>query len=191
MYAIKDCWVAAQSHCAHVWNGVQTSFGNQIEDHCSTNFIHQIPLLTIGGFSYQTLLGWRHSQLFTSLSPTTFSKSWSKRSIHAVADSTKCDHESPGRPLTYEEQNALRYLSGYVIRRVQERLEMTSHPRKSEMVLLLMECAGGNLEETGGTETWMNMIDWRGLWHTNDQTYSIIICDHGRRASTILHPWSQ
>jgi len=31
MYAIKDCWVAAQSHCAHVWNGVQTSFGNQPE----------------------------------------------------------------------------------------------------------------------------------------------------------------
>jgi len=78
---------------------------------------------------------------------------------YPVTESTKCDHESPGRPLTYEEQNALRYLSGYVIRRVQERLEMTSHPRKSEMVLLLMECAGGNLEETGGTETWMNMID--------------------------------
>ena len=152
-----------------MWNGVQTSFGNQPEDHCSTNFIHQIPLLTIGGFSYQTLLGSRHSQLFTSLSPTTFSKSWSRRSIHAVADSTKCDHKSPGRPLTYEEQNALRYLSGYVIQIVQERLEMTSHPRKSEMVLLLMECAGDELEETSGTET------WGGLWHINDQTYSIFV----------------
>jgi len=56
-------------------------------------------------------------------------------------------------------KNALHYLSEYVIRKVQEKLEMTSHPRKSEMVLLLMECAGGDLEETGGTETWMNMID--------------------------------
>ena len=57
----------------------------------------------------------------------------------------------PGCPLTYEEQNALCYVSGYVIQKVQERLGMTS--AKSEMVLLLMECAGDELEETSGTET--------------------------------------
>ena len=52
---------------------------------------------------------------------------------------------------------------------------MTSRQRKSEMVLLLMECAGDELEETGGTETWMNMVDRGGLWHINNQTYSIFV----------------
>ena len=52
---------------------------------------------------------------------------------------------------------------------------MTSHQRKSEIVLLLMECAGDELEETGGTKTWMNMVDRGGLWHINDQTYSIFV----------------
>jgi len=31
---------------------------------------------------------------------------------YPVTESTKCDHESPGRPLTYEEQNALCYYLG-------------------------------------------------------------------------------
>ena len=41
------------------------------------------------------------------------------------------------------------------------------------MVLLLMECAGDELSDNVGTETWTNMIDRGGLWHINDQTYSL------------------
>ena len=44
------------------------------------------------------------------------------------------------------------------------------------MVLLLMECAGDEMDTDGGTEMWLNMIDRGGLWHVNDQTYS----NHGR-----------
>ena len=36
------------------------------------------------------------------------------------------DCESPGR-LTHEEQNALRYISGYIIRKVQQQLERSTH----------------------------------------------------------------
>ena len=64
------------------------------------------------------------------------------------------DCESPGRPLTHEEQNALRYVAGYIIRKVQQKLEKSTHPRKDEMVLLLMECAGDELSDNVGTETW-------------------------------------
>ena len=41
------------------------------------------------------------------------------------------------------------------------------------MVLLLMECAGDEMDSEGGTEMWLNMIDHGGLWHVNDQTYSL------------------
>ena len=65
---------------------------------------------------------------------------------------TARDHcESPGRPLTHEEQNALRYVAGYIIRKVQQKLEKSMYPRKDEMVLLLMECAGDELSDNVGT----------------------------------------
>ena len=105
------------------------------------------------------------------------------KEAYPVVEISGHDCESPGRPLTYEEQNALRYVAGYIIRKVQQRLETSTHPRKDEMVLLLMECAGDELSENVGTETWTNMIDRGGLWHINDQTYSIfnIMEDEMRR----------
>ena len=66
-------------------------------------------------------------------------------------------------------------MAGYVIRKLRERLEVVSHPKKNDMILLLMECAGDELDEDCGTEMWMNMIDRGGLWHINDQTYSIFV----------------
>ena len=38
---------------------------------------------------------------------------------------------------SYEEQNTLQYVAGYIIRKVQRKLETSTHPRKDEMVLLL------------------------------------------------------
>lgn len=101
------------------------------------------------------------------------------------------DCESPGRPLTHEEQNALRYVAGYIIRKVQQKLEKSTHPRKDEMVLLLMECAGDELSDNVGTETWTNMIDRGGLWHINDQTYSLfnIMEEEMRRLFTLGVQW--
>ena len=52
-------------------------------------------------------------------------------------------------------------------------IDSSSNPRKDEMVLLLMECAGDEMDSDGGTEMWLNMIDRGGLWHVNDQTYSL------------------
>ena len=72
--------------------------------------------------------------------------------------------ELPSRPLTCQEQNALRYVAGYVIRKLRERIDSSSNPRKDEMVLLLVECAGDEMDSDGGTEMWLNMIDCGGLW---------------------------
>ena len=38
-----------------------------------------------------------------------------------------------------------------------------------------MECAGDEMSEDGGTETWLNMVDRGGLWHVNDQTYGLFV----------------
>ena len=81
--------------------------------------------------------------------------------------------ELPSRPLTCEKENALRYVAGYVIRKLRERIDSSSNPRKDEMLLHLMECAGDEMDTDGGTEMWLNMIDRGGLWHVNDQTLSL------------------
>ena len=60
-----------------------------------------------------------------------------------------------------------------VIRKLRERIDSSSNPRKDEIVLLLMECAGDEMDSNDGTEMWLNMIDCGGLWHFNDQTYSL------------------
>ena len=58
------------------------------------------------------------------------------KETYPVVEISQHDHESPGRPLTYEEQNALRYVAGYIICKVQQKLETSTHPRKDEMMIL-------------------------------------------------------
>jgi len=77
------------------------------------------------------------------------------------------------RPLTLEEKNALRYVAGYIVRKLQSTLESSSISKKDEMIYLLMELAGDELAEETGTELWTNMVDRGGLWHVNDQTYDL------------------
>ena len=50
--------------------------------------------------------------------------------------------ESPERPLTYSEQNALRYVAGYIIRKLRYKLETSHNCNKDDMILLLFEFAG-------------------------------------------------
>ena len=83
--------------------------------------------------------------------------------------------EPPDRPLTSEEQNALRYVAGYVVRKLRIKFESESHPKKDELIFLLMECAGDEANEEGGTETWLNLVDRGGLWHVNDLTYGLFM----------------
>ena len=92
---------------------------------------------------------------------------------YPIAVHTTTPVESPQCPLTYEEENALRYIAGYVCRKLRERLESSSLPSKDDMILCLMELNGDEMDEERGTEAWTNLIDRGGLWHVNDQTYSL------------------
>jgi hypothetical protein len=76
-------------------------------------------------------------------------------------------------PLTWEEENALRYVAGYVCRRVQESLKRSTRPDKEKMVLFMIHLSGDEDMEERGTETWTDSIDRGGLWHVNDITYTV------------------
>lgn len=74
--------------------------------------------------------------------------------------------------LTRVEENTLRYVSGYVCRKVKKQLESSTHKSKDSMILCLTDLYGDEDEERG-TEDWTNSLDRGGLWHVNDTAYSL------------------
>lgn len=91
---------------------------------------------------------------------------------HEIAQS---DQEQAS-PITKEEENALRYVAGYVCRKVQDKIKsssLASLPDREVMVLFISDLSGDEWDETQGTEEWTNAIDRGGLWHINDNTYTI------------------
>lgn len=76
---------------------------------------------------------------------------------------------SSATPLTLEEQNALRYVSGYIIRKV---LEGCKKDSLEEETMLLYSFSEDDRNECG-TEMWTNMIDRGGLWHVSDTVFSL------------------
>lgn len=92
---------------------------------------------------------------------------------YAVSVDTTTPAESPQCPLTHEEENALRYVAGYVCRKLRKSLDSSSLPSKEDMILCVMELSGDEMDEERGTEAWTNLIDRGGLWHVSDQTYSL------------------
>ena len=66
-------------------------------------------------------------------------------------------------------------MAGYICRKVRERLESSSLPKKDEMILCLIELSGDELFEESGTKLWTNIVDRGGLWHISDQTYGVYV----------------
>ena len=97
--------------------------------------------------------------------------------------------EHPDRPLTFEEQNALRFVAGYVCRNIHNKLETSLLPEKQEMMMCIMGLVD---DEEGGDESelWLNAIDRGGLWHVNDSTYTLfaIAEEETRRYFTTRKP---
>ena len=74
--------------------------------------------------------------------------------------------------LTPLEQNSLRYVCGYVCRKIRDRAEAKQSSFNAQLVLGLMELAGDELCDEN-TEEWTNKVDRGGLWHINDETYDL------------------
>ena len=71
--------------------------------------------------------------------------------------------------MTKIEENALRYVAGYVCRRTRINLETSTHPHKDEMIYCIFNLSGDDSQ----TEAWTNIVDRGGLWHVSDMTYEL------------------
>ena len=83
--------------------------------------------------------------------------------------------EHPDRPLSAVEENALRYVAGYVLRNVKDKVGSKSLPFKEHMLDCIYHLAGDEEDECAGTELWLNTIDRGGLWHVSDATFSLFV----------------
>lgn len=86
---------------------------------------------------------------------------------------SEASNEDQQAQMTWEEENALRYVAGYVCRKVQKNIQSSSLPDKDDLVMFMIELSGDEMDEEEGTETWTNLLDRGGLWHVNDNTYLI------------------
>ena len=77
--------------------------------------------------------------------------------------------------LTHDEENALRYAAGYIPKCLRDRLNHSSHPLKRELMWRLLDLTD-ETDDTGDDESedWINMIDWGGLTHITNKTYTLI-----------------
>ena len=84
--------------------------------------------------------------------------------------------------ITKEEENAPRYVSGYVCCKVQEKIK---HSALTHVILFIHDLSGDEWDEKQVTKEWTNVIDRDGLWHVSNGTYSILLPD-GRKNRKLL-----
>ena len=67
------------------------------------------------------------------------------------------------------------YVSGYVFRKLRDHIQSSCLSNKDNMISALMQLAKDEMDEQGGTEDWVNLIDRGGLWHINNDTYDLFV----------------
>ena len=72
--------------------------------------------------------------------------------------------EHPDRPLSFEEKNPLRYVSGHICHKIHTNLEGLSTVGKDD-IFCIMSFAGD--EKNDEMEVWVNAIDWGGGYGTS------------------------
>ena len=78
----------------------------------------------------------------------------------ASDDETGCNKE-----ITREEENVLRYVAGYICRKICDKLQATSLPHKEDLILCIHDMCGhdeSDESEGEGTKDWINAVDRGG-----------------------------
>jgi len=81
--------------------------------------------------------------------------------------------------LTFREQNVVRYMAGYVVRKLKKKFKVKcvqQEQQKNDLflhVLSGMESKDGD-DSISSTSTWVEMIDREGLCHVNDDTCKLM-----------------
>ena len=78
--------------------------------------------------------------------------------------------------LSYNEENALRYTAGYVLKAIRKKIKRSSHPLKEDVMLCVSELADdvGDASEHESSD-WTHLLDRSGgLQYVNDMTYRLM-----------------
>lgn len=94
--------------------------------------------------------------------------------------------------ISSDDQSALRYVAGFVCRKVREKLESssTNERHKNDMILTLLEFRGSGIHSQHESEDWISSLDRGGLWHVTDDVFTFfcymeeVIRHYFRRSNT-------
>ena len=75
-------------------------------------------------------------------------------------------------PLTFEEANALRYVSGYVCNKLRKKIMKSKLPSKGDLLLCLVELCDED-DDVSSSADWTRAIDRGGLCHVSENTYLV------------------
>ena len=105
-----------------------------------------------------------------TLTSETFEQLLSERIC--AAKTTQCGSDEV--QLTYEEENAIRYMAGFAVRRLQKQLGVKD-------IDMLIESDEAAISDANSSE-WINLIDQGGLVHVNDACYQLFLAiEHATR----------
>ena len=99
-------------------------------------------------------------------------KRYHSRSATTADTGSTCAHSSPSM-LSFEEQNALRYIAGYVLRKICKNVQESLHPEKEGLATCIKDLIGSCDDSDGDTDVWLKTIDRGGLWHVNQEVYAL------------------
>ena len=110
--------------------------------------------------------------------------------ISIPATSGQFQHALPP-PLTYGEQNALRYVAGYILRMLRKRLQKSKHPLKKGLLLCIVDLQSDDYmddeeednpdseeatrPDTPDSEEWVRAVNRGGLVLIRDTTYDVFL----------------
>lgn len=73
--------------------------------------------------------------------------------------------------ITPTEENALRYISGYVISKLKKRIAKSEHTLKNELLVAIKEFMDDD-DDSGSSSRWTSLVDRGGLCRVNEDTYT-------------------
>ena len=84
--------------------------------------------------------------------------------------------EESTRTLTYEEENAIRYAAGYVLRAVKKKTMKSSSAQKDQLVEAIdIILRNDNDIEEDASSNWITVVDRGGLLHISDDLYRVFV----------------
>ena len=76
---------------------------------------------------------------------------------------------TPVEPLTYGEENALRYVAGYVCHKLRRKITASKHPMRGKLLLCLMDLCDED-DEVSSSADWVHAVDRGGLVRVSENT---------------------